>query len=58
MITHIRSVHFVVAAIVLSTVLFLAPNSASAQGKPAVYKDWPHSGAMWLLTTPDGANLP
>ena len=25
---------------------------------PASYRDWKHSGSMWLLTTPDGADLP
>lgn len=24
----------------------------------AQYSDWKHSGSVWLLTTPDGANLP
>ena len=24
----------------------------------ASYRDWKHSGSMWLLTTPDGADLP
>ena len=24
----------------------------------AEYRDWKHSGSMWLLTTPDGAGLP
>ncbi len=36
--------------------------SANAEAKPtktaANYQDWKHSGSIWLLTTPDGANLP
>ncbi|MDB5341380.1 MAG: putative protein of unknown function acetylesterase, partial [Planctomycetaceae bacterium] len=26
--------------------------------KPDKYQDWAHSGSIWLLTTPEGANLP
>ena len=35
--------------------------SANAQEKPVAgtpYRDWKHAGALTILTTPDGANLP
>lgn len=36
--------------------------SIAAEGKSALaavgYEDWNHSGSMWLLTTPEGADLP
>lgn len=36
--------------------------SKDADNRPlkaaANYEDWRHSGSMWLLTTPEGANLP
>ncbi len=34
-----------------------AAEEASSQ-KATSYQDWKHSGSMWLLTTPDGADLP
>ena len=43
------------ATLVLNTVL---PESSAANETPANYQDWKHSGSMWLLTTPDGADLP
>ncbi len=30
----------------------------TAPQKATNYQDWKHSGSMWLLTTPDGADLP
>lgn len=36
-----------------SCFVFLASGFASAQ-----YQNWQHSGSVWLLTTPDGADLP
>ena len=38
-------------ALLIST---LSAESASAQ----TYRDWQHHGSIWLLTTPDGADLP
>ena len=32
--------------------------AASAQEKSARFSEWQHSGALTILTTPDGANLP
>ena len=31
--------------------------SSLASENPAVFQEWKHSGSMWLLTTPDGADL-
>lgn len=41
--------------------LLLLAASALARGHAAEanpYSAWPHSGALWILTTPDGADLP
>ena len=37
--------------------ILLLPSFASAAA-PAPYQSWQHSGALTILTTPDGANLP
>ena len=36
------------------------PSDAAEQfpPTPARYEEWKHSGAMWVLTTPEGADLP
>ena len=36
----------------------LLPPSFAAAATPAAYPSWQHSGALTILTTPDGANLP
>ncbi len=51
------------SALVAVVLLPLALSMSSvADDKPvksaASYQDWKHSGSMWLLTTPDGADLP
>ncbi len=48
-------VHIQVAVALLSAVL--APAGA-AQEQPAPYASWKHSGSMFVLTTPEGADLP
>ena len=48
-----------VAVVLLPLVLSV---SSVADDKPvkaaASYQDWKHSGSMWLLTTPEGADVP
>jgi hypothetical protein len=39
--------------ILIASLLSLSPTEAAAQ-----YPDWQHSGLMFILTTPEGANLP
>ena len=34
-----------------------AADGLSGNAAPS-YRDWKHSGSMWLLTTPEGAELP
>lgn len=41
-----------------STIISVAMLSALLTSAFAQYPDWPHSGALTILTTPDGANLP
>ena len=48
-------VDFVIANVVLNSAI---PQNSRADEAPADYTDWKYSGSMWLLTTPDGANLP
>lgn len=40
----------------------LAAQQTQSEGANAInstpYQDWTHSGSIWLLTTPEGANLP
>lgn len=46
-------------ALILATLMFLpSVRQAAAEDRPAAYRDWKHSGSMFVLTTPDGADLP
>jgi len=44
-------------SIVLSSLLFLCLMRLG-MAEDAPYADWPHSGSLFILTTPEGANLP
>ena len=45
--------------VALTWLLIATQTSQSQPAKqPTSYQDWKHSGSMWLLTTPDGADLP
>ena len=43
-------------------VVFLAGSAGTAEGQPAAvapqYRGWQHSGSVYILTTPEGADLP
>lgn len=54
-----RSGLILLSAFVLQLALAL-PSVAADKSEPARANltDWKHSGSMWLLTTPDGADLP
>lgn len=60
---RLRRITTLIAALLVSLVSlqpsdcgFLA--AAETLTQPASYADWRHSGSIWLLTTPEGANLP
>ena len=38
--------------------LMQAVSSATAENPAARYADWQHTGSLWILTTPEGADLP
>ena len=42
----------------LTILLTLAPSSVVNGAESAPYREWKHSGALTILTTPDGADLP
>jgi hypothetical protein len=44
----------------ISKALFLASIVFATVAVPAnaQFPDWKHSGSLWILTTPEGANLP
>ena len=45
--------------VALTWLLIATQTSQSEPAKqPTSYQDWKHSGSMWLLTTPEGADLP
>lgn len=55
------------ATAVLATLMLIDAHELAAQGpasptaaaqSSAPYQNWKHSGSMWLLTTPEGADLP
>ena len=45
--------HLLKSLFLFASLLTLSPTEAAAQ-----YPDWQHSGSMFILTTPEGANLP
>ncbi len=45
--------HLLNSLFLVASLLTLSPTEAAAQ-----YPDWQHSGSMFILTTPEGANLP
>ena len=44
-----KTIPFSLIALLLSIPAVFAANP---------YEDWPHTGSIYLLTTPEGANLP
>jgi hypothetical protein len=50
--THYMKNHYINSFFLATTLLCLSPTEASAQ-----YSDWKKSGSMFILTTPEGANL-
>jgi len=56
-----RLVH-TLAAFIIALLLAQLAGSGAAQEKPAEafaqYQGWQHSGSLYILTTPEGANLP
>ena len=57
-----RTIVHTLVAFTIALLLALPARSGAAQDKPAEafaqYPGWQHSGSVYLLTTPDGANLP
>ena len=52
---HRRAIAVVVSALMLC----LGTRLAVAEDKAAgAYQDWAHSGSLFILTTPEGTNLP
>ena len=45
--------HLIKSLFLVASLLSLSPTEAAAQ-----YPGWQHSGSMFILTTPEGANLP
>lgn len=45
--------HLLKSLFIVASLITLLPTGAAAQ-----YPDWQHSGSMFILTTPEGANLP
>ncbi len=61
--TSLPKAHRTFARLVVMLLIPLAlAGSSGANEKPGKtptsYQDWKHSGSVWLLTTPDGADLP
>ncbi|HEX8915423.1 MAG TPA: DUF2341 domain-containing protein [Humisphaera sp.] len=44
--------------VLLSAVLLACLPAVARAASPAAYPEWKHAGSMWLLTTPEGADLP
>lgn len=49
-------------ALLAPPVLLHAAQAVGSAAEPVkasgIYEEWPHSGSLWLLTTPEGADLP
>ena len=50
--------HLMIATALMFLLLHVPAMIVHAEEKQAQYADWKHSGSMFILTTPDGANLP
>ncbi|MEQ2009367.1 MAG: DUF2341 domain-containing protein [Limisphaerales bacterium] len=50
--------HIFSTLLLISAAFFLPTEPAQAQSPTRAYVGWQHSGALTILTTPDGANLP
>lgn len=53
-------IHLIPVAFAVSALIFSALSNAQDKAVTSVpaYQGWQHSGALTILTTPDGANLP